>query len=437
MLEARAALASGALAAEALLAESLAAARRGAALNALAHLADADALAAALAAAPRGPLFGIPVTVKDLFAVDAMPLRAGTRATLPDVGAQGEAVSRLVRAGAIVLGKTNMHEIAAGVSGENPWTGDVCNPHDPARQAGGSSSGSAVAVATGVGLASLGSDTGGSIRIPAALCGVVGMKPSYGAVPLGGALPLSWSCDHAGPLARSVADAHCLLEVLADRAFPLRPPDACAPARLGVPRRYLDGWLGAPVERAFDGLLAWLARQGVALVDVDAPSLEHSLAVYGVVRGAESAWIHRAALARDPDRFSAPVRERLLAARATTAHEYFDAQQQQRRMREELAATLHGVDAWILPSAPLPAPLRGSEDVELPRGKTPHRVAFVRATLPFNLTGAPALSLPFAAHAGLPLGVQIAAAPGADARVLEIARWLETKVGAIATGEGR
>lgn len=414
-------------AAEALVAEAVAAAHAHRAQNAVAHLASEAALAAALRDAPRGPLFGVPVTVKDLFAVDGMPTRAGTRATLPDLGAQATAVTRLVRAGAIVVAKTNMHEIAAGVSGENPWTGDVCNPHDPARQPGGSSSGSAVAVATGIGLASLASDTGGSIRIPAALCGVVGLKPTYGAVPLDGALPLAWSCDHAGPIARTVGDAHALFEVLADRRVPLRDVDAGAPTRLGVPRRLMDGWLGAPVRRAFDELLAWLAASGVALVDVDAPSLEASLAIYGAVRGAESAFVHRAALAREPEAFSAPVRERLLEGLALPARDYLEAQHARDGLRRELDRALAGVDAWILPSAPLPAPLRGATHVELERGATDHRFAFIRLTLPFNLAGLPALSLPFGTVGGLPIGVQLVGARDADARVLEVGRWLEAR----------
>ena len=176
---------------------------------------------------PVGPLHGMPVTVKDLFAVRGTTMRAGTGAPLPAelTGSQTEAlaVARMRAAGAIVLGTTNMVEIAMGITGENPVTGDVGNAHDPARQSGGSSSGSAVAVALGVGLASLGSDTAGSIRIPAALNGVVGLKPSYRMVPLDGALALSVTCDHGGPLTRTVADARLMLSVLAgqDVAAPI------------------------------------------------------------------------------------------------------------------------------------------------------------------------------------------------------------------------
>ena len=170
--------------------------------------------AEALFAAQR-PLLGAWVSVKDLFQLEGAPMKAGTEATLPPMpAASSTVVQRLQAAGALVFAKTNMHEIALGATGENPWTGDVCNPHDPARQSGGSSSGSGVAVAVGLGSASIGSDTGGSIRIPSAFCGVVGFKPTVGSVSLAGALPLSWTCDHAGPLARSVEDAALLVEYL-------------------------------------------------------------------------------------------------------------------------------------------------------------------------------------------------------------------------------
>lgn len=433
LTDARGALARGETTAATLVEESLRAAQEYAACNALAHLdaerarADAERCdAESCRGAALGPLHGLPITVKDLFSVDGMPTRGGTRAALPDLGGEARAVARLRRAGAIVIGKTNLHEIAAGVSGENAATGDVCNPYDLARQAGGSSSGSAAAVASGIGLASLGSDTGASIRIPAALCGVVGFKPSYGLVPLDGALPLSWSCDHAGPLARSVDDAHLLSEVLAAQPLALRPIGACAPTRLGFPQRYLAGWLGASVRAAFEALIARLGDCGVTIVEVDAPSMEESLPLYGIIRGAEAAFVHRAALAREPENFSPAVRERLLQGRAVSAQAYFEAQRGRQTIEREIAERLMSVDAWILPSAPLPAPLRGAEMVALERGLTEHRIAFVRLTLPFNLARVPALSIPFAREAGLPLGVQLVGSRGADARVLEIGRWLES-----------
>ena len=204
---AAAALRAGTTTSRELVERALARADARAELNVVAHLDRDGALELArtrdsqLAAGDVvGPLHGLPITVKDLFVVDGFPLRAGTRAPLPDLGGQGTAVTRLRDAGAIVVATVNLHEVAYGITGENQWTGHVANPVDPLRQAGGSSSGSAAAVAAGIGLASLGTDTGGSIRVPASHCGVVGFKPTTGRVPLDGALPLSLTCDHAAPL---------------------------------------------------------------------------------------------------------------------------------------------------------------------------------------------------------------------------------------------
>jgi len=210
--EAAAALDAGHVTAEVLVLQALDAISQHRSLNAIAELGSEQALKTArerdkerAAGLQRGPLHGIPITVKDLFEVQGFSTRAGTRAQLEALG-PSTAVTRLQEAGAIVIAKANMHEIALGLTGENEWTGDVENPHDAGRQSGGSSSGSAVSVAVGAGLASFGTDTGGSIRVPAALCGITGFKPTHGLVPLDGTLALSPTCDHAGPLARNVAD---------------------------------------------------------------------------------------------------------------------------------------------------------------------------------------------------------------------------------------
>ena len=208
-----------------------------------AHQLDAEARAGRL----RGRLHGIPVSIKDLFAVRGMPLAAGTRAPLPPLDREEAVlVARLREAGALVFAKTNMHEIALGASGENPWTGDVLNPFDHARQSGGSSSGAGAAVAVGIGAAGIGSDTGGSVRIPASFCGITGFKPSFGAIPLDGALHLSFSFDHAGPLAPTVDDCAILYEVMSGRSG--QAPAPARALRLGVPREWLAGRLSAGVQ---------------------------------------------------------------------------------------------------------------------------------------------------------------------------------------------
>jgi aspartyl-tRNA(Asn)/glutamyl-tRNA(Gln) amidotransferase subunit A len=433
LAEITAALADGTASPASLAQDALGSLAAHASLNIVAHRAaedsvmrQAEQLAHELSAGRRrSALHGVPITVKDLFQVNGMPTRGGTRAALPDLGGESTAVTRLKDAGAIVIAKTNLHEIAAGVSGENPWTGDVCNPHDPTRQAGGSSSGSAVSVAIGAASVSLGSDTAGSIRVPAAFCGVVGFKPTFGLVPLDSALPLCWSCDHGGPLTTSVDDAAAVTAVLAARPFPLPSTTQLAPQRLGVPRRFLDGWLGTGVHRRFDELLAALRTRGVHLIDVDVPGMGDALGSYAPLRAAESAHVHRAALARDPADFSPPVRERLLAGRDMSLAAYLDAQHARAALTHALHRGFAGIDAMILPTAPLPAPTRGTAEVELERGLTEHRAAFVRLTLPFSFTGVPALAIPCGRIDGMPISLQIAGPAGADERVLGIGRWLE------------
>ena len=376
----------------------------------------------------RGPLHGIPVSIKDLFAVRGMPTQAGTRAQLPALGRdEATLVSRLREAGALVFAKTNMHEIALGATGENRWTGDVKNPFDPERQSGGSSSGAAVAVATGIGAAGIGSDTGGSVRIPAAFCGITGFKPSYGAIPLDGALPLSWTCDHAGPLARCVDDCAALFEVMARRrvahgAAGRRP-------RLAVPHAWLAGRLQPAVREAFARVLETLAKEQAEIVAVAAPTLALAWQCYTPIVRAEAAWVHRAALDAGASGFSGMVLPALEAGRALAARDYIDALKLRERVCADLDAGLAGVDALILPTSAVLPPLRGQEQIDVEGGRTSVREAVLGQTLPFSLCGLPTLTLPVGLVEGLPMGLQAVGRRGADAALLALGRWLEAAVG--------
>lgn len=395
----------------------------GAALDEARRL-DAEARAGRL----RGPLHGIPVSVKDLFAVRGMPTQAGTRAPLPPLGRdEAVLVSRLREAGALVFAKTNMHEVALGATGENRWTGDVKNPFDPARQAGGSSSGAAVAVATGIGLAGIGSDTGGSVRIPAAFCGVTGFKPSFGAIPLAGALHLSWTCDHAGPLARCVDDCAVLFEAMARRRVahgaPARRP------RLAVPAAWLAGRLQPAVREAFERLLAALAAEQAELEHVDAPALALAWQCYTPIVRAEAAWVHRAALAVGAPGFSELVLPALKAGRALAAADYIDALKAREGVCAELDALLAGVDALVLPTSAVLPPLRGQDEIEVEGGRTTVREAVLGQTLPFSLCGLPTLSVPVGLVDGLPMGLQLVGRRDGDASLLALGRWIEAAVG--------
>ncbi len=431
-----AALAAGRTSCARLLEAAQQAAQANASLNALAwvdwdaaaqaaHRLDGEARAGRL----RGPLHGIPVSVKDLFEVRGMPMRAGTRAALPDPGcAEAELVARLRAAGALVFAKTNMHEIALGATGENPWTGDVRNPHDPARQAGGSSSGAAVAVATGIGLGAVGSDTGGSVRIPAAFCGVTGFKPSFGAIPLAGGLHLSWTCDHAGPLARSVDDCALLFETMAARRTG-HGTVSRAP-RLAVPADWLGPRLAPSVAARFEETLGRLRALGAVVEPRAVPALALAWTCYTPIVRAEAAYVHRAALAGGGEGFSDMVLAPLQAGARIGAGEYFEAMRVREQVRAGLERALAGVDALVLPTAPVPPPLRGQVDVEVADGlRMSVREAVLGQTLPFSLTGLPALSLPMGRAEGLPASLQLVAARDADARLLALGRWVETALG--------
>ncbi len=381
---------------------------------------------------PCGPLHGIPISIKDLYVVDGMPTRGGTQAALPDLGArEGSAVARLRAAGAVIFAKTNMHEIALGATGENPHTGDVCNPLRPQYQAGGSSSGAAVCVATGIGMAALGSDTGGSVRIPAAFCGVTGFKPSFGAIPLDGALALSWSCDHAGVLAGSVADSALLYEVLAQRRAGhgrvARHP------RLGVPAAWLRGRLHPQVRACFERLLAALRAAGAELCEVNPSLLPDAWTHYTPLVRAEAAWVHRAALAAGGAGFSDLVIGPLRAGMTIGAAEYIAALQARAALAAQFDAVFAGIDALVLPTAAVPTPLRGQTEVEVEGGKTSVREAVLGQTLPFSYCGLPALSLPFDAIDSLPLGLQVVGRANADAALLALGAWLEQRIGAMDT----
>ncbi len=406
-------------------------------LNVFAYLAADSAREAAKildqetkAGISRGKLHGVPITVKDLFNVANMPTKAGTNAVLPlefqDVQSDSSAVKRLREAGAVILGKTNMHEIALGVTGENPITGDVKNALDPSLQAGGSSSGSAVSVAAGIGFASLGSDTGGSVRIPASFNGVVGFKPTFGVVPLSGALHLSMTCDHAGPITQNVSDAHAVLEVLAARVFPIQNLETLKSLSFAVPRVWLEGRLGVGVRRDFESLLEQLRSAGASVVDLNPDHLELASPSYTPIVRAEAAFVHRETLKAGGQGFSEGVLAPLQAGSSITASEYLEARALRRQIRSGLETVLSSCDALILPAAPLPAPKRGTTHVTLESGTVTHRNAFLELTAPFSLVGLPTLSMPFTKIGGLPVGLQIVGARASDAHVLEIGLMLET-----------
>jgi aspartyl-tRNA(Asn)/glutamyl-tRNA(Gln) amidotransferase subunit A len=387
-------------------------------------LAAARALEGELAAGrSRGPLHGVPLAYKDLCHVPGLPTSCGTKTReyfAPPI--ECTATARLREAGAVALGKLNMTELAMGPFGDNAHHGDVQNPWKPGHCAGGSSSGSAAAVAAGLALATLGSDTGGSIRLPAACCGVVGLKPTYGRVSRAGVMPLSWSMDHLGPLTRTVADAALLLEIVAGhdprdatssrRGVPyyqrmLESP--VAGLRVGIPDNYYFDGIDSEIDVAVRAAADVLAGLGVLITPVRVPDPRALTDIGNVISRSEAAALH-ARLARDrPHELQPAVRARLEVGFHISAHDYLQALRLRARLtREFIAEVFAEVDALIAPVIPEPAPAleavkSGSvDDVVARMGR------FSRLTRPFNGLGLPALTVPCGFSADhRPLALQI------------------------------
>lgn len=386
----------------------------------------------------RGPLHGVPIGLKDLLATRGVRTTAGSRILAEWVPEEdATVVRRLAAAGAISLGKQNMHEYAFGATGENAHYGRTFHPQDPRRLTGGSSSGSAAAVAAGLCYGSIGSDTGGSIRCPAALCGVVGLKPTYGRVPRTGAVPLAWSLDHLGPITRTVEDAALLLEAVAgyDPADGTSARLAVPPysreigrgvkgLRLGVPREFfwdeIQPGVAAAVRQAIEGMRA----EGAEVREVSLPSMELVEAAQAVVIHSEATAYHRPMMQERAADYGRAILERLAVGLFLTSGDYLDALRARRRIRDGLLDVLRGVDALLMPAVPVVAPVAGQWVQAGPVMAPPQRF-MVRNTFLFNHTGLPAISVPCGISDELPVGLQIAGRPWEEGTVVRIAGAVE------------
>jgi aspartyl-tRNA(Asn)/glutamyl-tRNA(Gln) amidotransferase subunit A len=374
-----------------------------------------------------GALLGVPIAVKDLFATRAMRTTAGSRILKDWVPARdAAAVAQLRAAGAIIFGKTNLHEFAYGVSNANPWWGVARNPHDPTRSPGGSSGGSAIAVVAGLCAGALGSDTGGSIRVPASLCGCVGLKPTFGAIPLEGAFPLGWSLDHAGPLSRTVADAGLLLDVLTGMDAGQRARRVSVRGlRVGVLKGPIVHNVQSRVSQQVEAAAAALRRRGLRVREVTIPEMEWTVATQLVTLRAEASAVHSRWIRTRPRAYGADVRIRLQLGALVAGADYVLAQRMRRRLRAAVGRVFQDIDVLLLPTTPITAPVVGDRTVRWRSGEEPVDGALVRLTAPFNLTGLPALSVPFGSAAGLPVGLQVVGRWMDEARVLAVGRLLE------------
>jgi aspartyl-tRNA(Asn)/glutamyl-tRNA(Gln) amidotransferase subunit A len=369
----------------------------------------------------RGPVHGMPISIKDLIDIAGKPTSAASRVRSDHVAAEdATVVLRLRRAGAVVIGKTNLHEFALGTTTDVSAYGPVRNPHDQSRVAGGSSGGSAAAVALGMGEASIGSDTGGSIRIPAAACGVVGLKPTYGEVPLDGVVPLSRTLDHVGPITRSVRDAADLWSVLADLPLASLEPPSLKALRLGALGDYFTSYLDEEVRVAFDTAIERFRRHGVSLGSSTLPAAETIIPTYTHLSLAEAAYWHAAMLDTRGADYQPSVRERLEWGRTITAIDYLRARDTQVTLRRGVDAALDGCDALVLPTLPIVAPRIGEAEVTIGAATLPVRAAMLRLTQLFNITGHPAISLPVPTS-GMPIGLQLVGRIGDTPGLLAVA----------------
>jgi aspartyl-tRNA(Asn)/glutamyl-tRNA(Gln) amidotransferase subunit A len=397
----------------------------------LAQAAEADARRDGRAA---GLLHGIPIALKANFQCAGMPTSAGSailRDWVPTEDAA--AVTRIRAAGAIVLGMTNMHEFANGPTGHNPHFGTPTNPWDAERVPGGSSSGSAVALARDMCALATGSDTGGSIRVPCAFNGLVGIKPTLGLVNTQGVIPFSQTLDHIGPMARTVADASILLSVLTGSPALAPPPPQAARESLplegitvAVDSSYFTT-LGEPalLER-FDAAVQRLEMLGAAIRDVELRAVHASLAAEVAILFPEAAVVHERWLNECPEKYGDDVRESLLSGRRYAAVEYVRAQEARAAIRDEIDSVLRSVDLLATPTTVIEAPRLDQQTLSLNGQELNALEGIVRCTAPFNLSGHPALTVPYGLGAGgTPLGLQLIGRRLSEALLLHVAEAVE------------
>jgi aspartyl-tRNA(Asn)/glutamyl-tRNA(Gln) amidotransferase subunit A len=376
----------------------------------------------------RGALAGVPIAVKDLMRVAGAPLTGGTRALDGDVAHDdAEVVARLRRAGAVVIGLTNLHELAYGITSDNPRFGRVVNPASRDRIPGGSSGGSAAAVAAGIVAAALGTDTAGSIRIPAACCGIVGFKPSYDALPRDGVLDLAPSLDHVGPMTRDVEGAAASFAAMHDDAdVPAWARDDLAGVTIARLRGFFDEPLDRDVRAAMDSAVAALAGDGARFVDREIAGVELAPAIQFNTIAPEATASDFEHLVARGDRLGDDVRVRLEIGMFLPAAWYVKAQRLRNVFVRALEAAFEDADLLLCPTLRIPAPRVGEGRVDIDGRAYPLHTAITQLTMPFNLSGLPAISLPWSrSRDGVPISLQLVAPRGLDWHVLAAAQRLQ------------
>ena len=388
----------------------------------------------------RGPLHGMPISLKDLYDVGGTPTTAASPIWREATAAEDATVVRRLRAaGAIIVGKVNLHECAYGATGSSSAFGATRNPWDVARVPGGSSSGSAAAVAAGLCAATLGSDTGGSVRVPAAFCGIVGIKPTYGRVSRHGVFPLAWSLDHVGPLARTVEDAAIVLEAIAGRD-PHDPTTSRRPVpsyraaltgdvrevRVGVVRQWMETSMEPEVRAAVSSAIEHLDGLGARIVDLDVPAVRLGPPASNAIMAVEAYGVHRRWLRERPRDYSPDVRHRLLAGALLPSHAYLLGQRARSMLVRTFGRLYEQVDVLALATTPRVAPTFDEVRYDPVDPPAAYRGGIVPFTRTFNVVGLPAISVPCGVGAGgMPVGLQIVGRPFDEETVLRVAHAYE------------
>lgn len=377
----------------------------------------------------RGPLHGVPTAHKDIFYTRGVRTTAGSllfREFVPEYDAT--VVEQLARAGAVSIGKTNLHELAYGITSKNPHYGFVLNPHDTTRIPGGSSGGSAALVGARLVAMSLGSDTGGSIRIPGAFCGCVGLKPTYGRVSRWGVMPLAFSLDHVGPIGATVEDCALTMNAIADGEFNPARASNLEGVRVGVPKNFFFERIDAEVAAAVERAISEMARMGAKPIEVQLPDIGEVNGAARIVQLSETAALY--ARHTDSSLFGKDVWPLLQQGKLIAAHEYVNAQRLRTLYRRDFDALWRDIDVLATPTTPIVAPRLEETTVNIQGVEEDTRIACTRLVRAFNYLGEPALSMPCGKNSeGLPIGLQLIGAPFQEAALLRIAGCLERQTG--------
>ncbi|MGB6946065.1 MAG: amidase [Bryobacteraceae bacterium] len=375
----------------------------------------------------RGPLHGIPIAHKDLLWTKGVRTTSGSKIFsdfVPDRDAP--VVAKLADAGAVMVGKTGLHELAYGISSDNPHFGTIRNPRNPEYSPGGSSGGSGVAVATGMAFVATGTDTGGSIRVPASYCGVVGLKPTYGLINRAGVQPLGLSLDHVGPLARTVDDARLALHAMSDPAKLKPAPPSVREIRIGLPENFYFEVVAPEVKAAVQAAARQAEKLGARVIPVRVPDIEALNAAGLVILLSEAAAVHQANLARRRADFGADVLALLDQGSLVPAADYINAQRQRKLLLGQFHKLFQDIDCLITPSTPITAPRIGQTEITLAGTTYDTRFLTTRFARGFNALGFPALSMPCGeSPEGLPIGLQIIARPFEENLLLALGESLE------------